>query len=192
MSKVQKAEHEARTLHANMLRKDGVTPYIVHPQAVVEVLQKYTDDENILCAGWLHDTLEDVAGYTSEKLTRAFGHHVAMIVLEVSEKKDPTDSREKSKATWRRRKEEYIQALEKNSAEALMVSCADKIVNLKSLVKWHTKDGDAIWKQFNAPEPVPGSEKWYYREVLFVLQSRLQSGIVNEYSKIVSTAEKKF
>lgn len=175
-----------------MLRKDGQTPYIVHPQEVARILKKYTADEDTICAGWLHDTIEDVSGYTYEILEKDFGPKVKKIVEQVSEKKDPLDTREKSIATWRQRKEDYIENLHHDDPEALMVCCADKIANLSSLIAFFQREGDTTWKHFNAPAPVAQSEMWYYSEVLKVLQSRLQNGIVSEYADVVTEAEKTF
>ncbi len=133
MSNIQKARETATRLHAGQTRKDSSTPYITHPVAVAGILSRYTDDDDTLCAAFLHDTLEDVDGYSYDRLKQDFGSRVADIVKEVSEDKVPGDSRETSKTSWRQRKEGYIGNLQNNSREALMVSCADKIANLTSL-----------------------------------------------------------
>jgi len=51
------AEHIARKAHANQFRRDRVTPYITHPEAVVKKLAAEVDF--VRAAGWLHDVLED-------------------------------------------------------------------------------------------------------------------------------------
>lgn len=51
------AEHIARKAHATQFRRDGVTPYITHPEAVVKKLTAEVD--YVRAAGWLHDVLED-------------------------------------------------------------------------------------------------------------------------------------
>lgn len=56
-SSVLLAEQIATRAHANQFRRDGVTPYITHPEAVVKKLAAESDD--VKAAAWLHDVLED-------------------------------------------------------------------------------------------------------------------------------------
>lgn len=49
------AESIARNAHADQFRRDGVTPYIVHPQAVASMCN--TEAEKAVA--WLHDVVED-------------------------------------------------------------------------------------------------------------------------------------
>lgn len=80
MNLVEKAQQFATKKHAGQFRKDGKTPYITHPHAVVELLKKIgVADENIIAAGWLHDTIED-CGVTKDDLAREFNAEVARIV----------------------------------------------------------------------------------------------------------------
>lgn len=192
MKKIQKAKETATRLHERQFRKDKITPFIVHPSGVATLLEKYTDDEDIICAGWLHDTLEDVIGYNYEQLEKDFGEKVAEIVKEVSEDKDPSDSPEKSIATWRERKLKYMNLIKNDSHEAVMVSCADKIHNLRSLIELYKKEGDEMWGHFNAPEPKVESEMWYYLEMLDIFKNRINNDIIKEYEKVIKEAQKTF
>jgi (p)ppGpp synthase/HD superfamily hydrolase len=182
---VDKAKRVAIKLHLGQTRKGGNIPFIVHPEGVVVILKKYTSNKDIISAGWLHDTVEDVIGYSHKQLEKDFGEKIANIVKEVSEDKDPTDSKEKSIETWRERKLLYIENLKNDSFEALMVSCADKIHNMESLMDLHKEKGNNMWEPFNAPEPKVESEIWYYSEVLKVLKKRLKNNIVKEYKKVL-------
>jgi (p)ppGpp synthase/HD superfamily hydrolase len=47
----------AKQAHANQWRRDGITPYIMHPRAVAERLKGEQDP--IIATAWLHDVLED-------------------------------------------------------------------------------------------------------------------------------------
>lgn len=47
----------ARTAHAGQFRRDGITPYITHPEAVAKSLDGEHPD--VIAAAWLHDVLED-------------------------------------------------------------------------------------------------------------------------------------
>ena len=52
---VDAAKRLATIAHQNQFRKDGVTPYITHPEAVADVMN--TPEEKAIA--WLHDVLED-------------------------------------------------------------------------------------------------------------------------------------
>ena len=54
----------ARKAHADQFRRDGVTPYITHPEAVAESLTGEHPD--VIAAAWLHDVLEDTEVTTAE------------------------------------------------------------------------------------------------------------------------------
>ncbi|MEM9159668.1 MAG: hypothetical protein AAGB46_11510 [Verrucomicrobiota bacterium] len=54
--KISIAEQIATEAHKGQCRRDGVTPYIVHPRAVVG---RVGDDPLAQDAAWLHDTIED-------------------------------------------------------------------------------------------------------------------------------------
>ena len=88
--KIQKAINMASQLHIGQTRKGGPDlPFIVHPFSVAWILANYTDNEDIIVAGLLHDVLEDVRGYKFDNLKNDFGEKIAKIVKEVSEDKDP-------------------------------------------------------------------------------------------------------
>ncbi len=176
-------------LHGDQKRKGDGLPYIIHPYSVAFILANYSDDEDVITAGLLHDTLEDVSDYGSEDLINDFGERVCKIVKEVSEDKDPNDGKEKERASWQERKEKYIADLENDSQEALMVGCADKIHNLKSMIAAYKNQGDELWKKFNAPKD---KILWYYREVLSVMKRKLDNRIVGEFAETYEKAEKIF
>lgn len=48
----------ATEAHAGQTRRDGVTPYIAHPQRVAEAV---ADDPEAAAVAWLHDVLEDTS-----------------------------------------------------------------------------------------------------------------------------------
>ena len=47
----------ARKAHDGQFRRDGVTPYITHPEAVAKSLEGEHSD--VIAAAWLHDVIED-------------------------------------------------------------------------------------------------------------------------------------
>lgn len=64
--------------HNTQLRKSG-EPYFIHPIAVAKILIELNSDVDTVCAGLLHDTIEDT-DTTYEDLTQIFGTTVADLV----------------------------------------------------------------------------------------------------------------
>ena len=64
--------------HQNQFRNSGV-PYITHPMAVAQQLAEWHIDAQGLCAGVLHDVLEDT-GTSKEELAAEFGQAIADMV----------------------------------------------------------------------------------------------------------------
>lgn len=178
--KIQKAINLASKLHKGQMRKgDPYLPFIVHPYSVAWILTNYTDDEDIIVAGLLHDVLEDVKGYKFDNLKNDFGEKVAKIVKEVSEDKDP-DIQENSKDTWETRKRKYLNNLENGSFEAMMVSTADKIHNLQSMKEAYKEQGNNLWNKFNSPVD---KKLWFYEEVAKILNKKLDNKITKKLNQ---------
>jgi len=112
--------------HRDQRRKDAVaSPYINHPIALANVLANEgdVDDERVLIAAVLHDTVEDTE--TSEQeLIREFGQEIASIVLEV------TDDQLLPTAERKRLQVEHAGTI---SRQAKLVKLADKICNLRDI-----------------------------------------------------------
>ena len=62
---IQKAIDFAVSVHRTQTRKGKATPYIVHSLSVGLILSRVTDNEDIIIAGILHDTIEDCKPYGS-------------------------------------------------------------------------------------------------------------------------------
>lgn len=75
---VRKAYELAAKAHANQKRESG-EPYIIHPLHVCMNLTLFKADGATLCAGLLHDVVEDTE-YTLEDIEKQFGHDVAHLV----------------------------------------------------------------------------------------------------------------
>lgn len=114
--------------HRDQRRKDeSASPYINHPIALANFLANEggIDDERVLIAAILHDTIEDTE--TSEQeLVREFGQEIASIVLEVTDDKSlPKDERKRLQI-------EHAASL---SRRAKLVKLADKICNLRDIAE---------------------------------------------------------
>jgi len=83
--RVVEAIRFALEAHRRQTRKDGRTPYIVHPVAVMRHLASDlgVEDADLLCAAVLHDVIEDT-GVSRDDLERRFGRRVAGWVQELT------------------------------------------------------------------------------------------------------------
>ncbi len=75
---VKKAYEYAYILHDGQTRQSG-EPYITHPLNVAYILAEMHADRNTICAGLLHDTLEDT-NITKEDIAHFFNQTVANLV----------------------------------------------------------------------------------------------------------------
>ena len=67
---INKAIEFATRAHAGQFRKGTRRPYIVHPIEVGDIVSTMTQDEEIISAAVLHDTIEDCEGVSREILAR--------------------------------------------------------------------------------------------------------------------------
>lgn len=140
MNRLIQAIAFAATKHRDQRRKDAVaSPYINHPIALVNVLANEAgiDDELVLMAAILHDTVEDTET-TEQELIREFGPEVAGIVLEV------TDDKTLPSAERKRLQIEHAATL---SRRAKLVKLADKICNLRDVANSPPKGWPLARKQ---------------------------------------------
>jgi len=77
-----------------------------------------------------------------------------------------------SKKSWQARKEDYLKNLENDNYESLMICAADKIHNLKSMMRIYQEQGEEMWKDFNAPVE---RQIWYYASVIQILKNKLKN-----------------
>jgi (p)ppGpp synthase/HD superfamily hydrolase len=149
----------AARAHTGQVRKSTDVPYLVHPVGVMLVLMECgITDTDILSAALLHDTVEDTP-VTLAQLREVFGEQVAAIVEGCSEP-DKSD-------TWEHRKEHTIAYLRTASREIALVSAADKLHNLRSMVLDYAAQGDTLWSRFKRGRD---SIAWYYRSIVLALQ----------------------
>jgi (p)ppGpp synthase/HD superfamily hydrolase len=174
--RIEQAVKAASILHKDQVRKGIVPiPYVSHLFAVAMILSDYTDDEDIIIAGLLHDTLEDT-DYTTTELREDFGGKVRDIVEGVSE---PHDT--EKEYTWRESKKAYVKHLKAGPEGSLMVSAADKIHNMRSIVEEYYDDHTRFIKAFGGSldERIE-----MYQDIADVLNERLSSGILEEFNHV--------
>jgi GTP pyrophosphokinase len=145
--------------HGGQTRKASTIPYIAHLMGVASLVLEAGGDEDLAIAALLHDVVEDCGGEPMlREVRRRFGPRVAKIV------DGCTDSYATSyatpKAPWRERKENYIARLQKENADTRLVSAADKLNNVRSIVSDYRAIGESIWSRFNGGRE---GTLWYYR-----------------------------
>lgn len=156
---VEQAFRVAANAHRTQTRKASDLPYFQHPASVVLILARCGfDDDELLAAAVLHDTVEDTE-FTVESLTAEFPDAVVKLVVECSETKTDTSG---AKIPWRVRKEAHIAIVRKASGAARAIVLADKLHNLGSMV-FDLERGEEFWSRFNAS---PENVIWYHREIV--------------------------
>jgi (p)ppGpp synthase/HD superfamily hydrolase len=144
--------------HAGQVRKASTTPYIAHLMGVASLTLEFGGDEDMAIAALLHDVVEDCGGAPMlREVKKRFGRRVAKIV------DGCTDSVVDPKPPWRERKETYIRHLKDADAETRLVSAADKLNNVRSILSDYREVGESIWARFNGGRD---GTLWYYRALV--------------------------
>lgn len=169
--------------HGEQKRRVSGLPYFVHPYAVGFLLAHFTDNEDVVIAGLLHDVLEDVKGMTEEKLEKEFGKEVTRLVKEVTEDRSisVTKLALSRSSRWRAIKEEYLRRLSDDSEGALMIAAADKICNIRSLMDDYPKHGSDFWKAYGRTKE---EYAWLVRAQNDTIQARLKHPLTIELEQM--------
>lgn len=124
MKIIQKAKEFAKNKHRNQLDDDSKLYFSSHVEQVVRILEQVTNDEEIIAAAYLHDTIED-ADTTYDELKEVFGQSIADLVNEV------THEGQKDSSGY------YFPRLK--SKKAILVRFADRLSNLSRMSCWNEK-----------------------------------------------------
>ncbi len=128
MDRYNTALEFATRKHRGQMRKDGVTPYIVHPIGVADLVKEFAQDheyiDTMLVAALLHDTLEDT-DTTYDEIWDKFGPNVADIVEELTSDKD--ECKRIGKGKYLKIKMQHM------SEEALIIKIADRLYNMRDV-----------------------------------------------------------
>ena len=112
------ARQIAVTYHGTQMY--GAQPYVVHLAAVRQVLTDFAvDSDDLACAAWLHDTIEDTM-LARETIAGMFGAHVADLVWAVT----GVGSNRKERCAAA-----YMKIAAFRSDEARILKLADRIAN---------------------------------------------------------------
>ena len=138
-------------------------------------------DEDLAIAALLHDVVEDCGGVPMLKeVRRRFGARVAKVV------DGCTDAYTDPKPPWRERKEKYIARLRNEDKETRLVSAADKLNNVRSILSDYRAVGESIWSRFNGGRE---GTLWYYRTLRDEFRRSRPNRITQDLALAVSELE---
>src|SRR5262245_32069462 len=125
---VRRAFDFAVKAHEGQTRRSG-DPYVTHPLAVAQIIADLKLDVASVCAGLLHDCVEDTSA-TIEQLTELFGKEVAFLVDGVTKLgKLPFSTREEQQAENFRK---MLLAMARD-IRVILVKLCDRLDNMRSL-----------------------------------------------------------
>lgn len=127
----------AMKAHEGQERKYTGEPYFVHCDEVAWILKAAGERDEVVAAGFLHDTKED-CGVTHEELVSRFGEEVARLVDEMTDVSKPSDG---NRAVRKGLDRAHTAA---SSRDAKTVKLADIISNSATIEK-HDKDFAKVW-----------------------------------------------
>ena len=125
---VKKAYYYAEKLHSGQFRESG-EPYINHPLNVAYILADMKADKDTVCAGLLHDTLEDTQ-VTKEDIAHDFNQDIANLVDGVTKLSKMNFSSKESQNLANTRK--IITGLT-NDVRIIIIKLADRLHNMRTL-----------------------------------------------------------
>lgn len=141
--KTSVAHHFARVIHKGQKDDSGKPYFLAHICQVVDIITQVTSDEDIICAAYLHDAIEDT-DTTYEELKEMFGQRVANLVMEV------THEGKKDEIGY------YFPRLK--TKDGILIKFADRLSNLSRMEAWdegrkqHYLKRSKFWKS----EPIKG------------------------------------
>ena len=125
---VKKAYEYAEDLHSGQFRQSG-EPYISHPLNVAYILAELHADRDTVCAGLLHDTLEDTE-ISKEDIAHDFNQDIANLVAGVTKlaKMNFSSKQEQNYANTRK----IITGITED-VRIIIIKLADRLHNMRTL-----------------------------------------------------------
>ena len=175
----------ARHLHIER-RKATRIPYMAHLLGVASLVMgeagqvPFPVTEDMVIAALLHDAAEDHGGHTRLADIRSnFGPQVARMVEGLSDTfaEDPCE-----KEDWDVRKKSYLERLPQESPETQLISAADKLYNVRTILDEYRAIGPRVWERFHRSRD---QQLWYFNSLLRVFKSAGTNRIVEELDRVV-------
>jgi GTP pyrophosphokinase len=125
---IRKSYQFAAKAHDGQMRRSG-DPYVVHPLGVAATIADLKLDVPSVCAGLLHDCVEDTSA-TTEELQRLFGQEIAFLVEGVTKLgKIPWNTREERQAENFRK---MLLAMARD-IRVILIKLADRVDNMRTM-----------------------------------------------------------
>jgi (p)ppGpp synthase/HD superfamily hydrolase len=171
MNFIERARLFSMEAHKGQTRRLSTDPYFIHPEAVAKILQEAGLPDEVVAAGYLHDTVEDT-DVTILEIQKEFGEKVAVIVAGNTE--DKTKS-------WEERKQHTIDLVKTASFDIKCLIGADKLDNLRSLIEVSNSSSDDIWSHFKRGK---AQQAWYYTHVANALFENVEKHKIPEFFQV--------
>ncbi len=165
--------------HAGTERRGKGFPYIVHPLEAVGIVATMTNDQELLAAAALHDTVEDT-DVTLEQIRDEFGERIAALVAAET---DVPHSEVLDVECWRKRKQAAIERLASASLDAKMVALGDKLSNMRAIARDYAVRGDELWNLFRSKDRK--DHEWHYRGLADSLHELHDTFAYKEFEQLI-------
>lgn len=185
--RIEQAIRAAAILHSTQVRRGKIPyPYVTHLFSVAVILSSYTNDEDTLVASLLHDVLEDT-DYTYDELAKDFGEQVANLVRQISHSSEKNTDQNPWVDEWKERHARYITQLKDAENDALMISAADKIHNMRSSIEEYLDEHKRFMADFGG---TLDERLANYQAIGNILNTRLNNDIVQEFNHVFDEYKK--
>ena len=128
MDLIKKAYYFGEVNHRGQKRNSG-EDYFIHPIAVAKTLSNMKLDDQTICAGLMHDVLEDTS-VTYDQMEKEFGHEITFLVDGVTKLKNLNYSSREEKQAENIRK--MVLAMS-NDVRVVLIKLADRLHNMRTL-----------------------------------------------------------
>ena len=171
-----RAVHFATEAHHGTERRCKGYPYLIHLMEATSIVAVITNDQEMLAAAILHDTVEDTE-VTLDELREIFGDRVAELVEhETAPLSDDL--------TWKEKKTIQVEQLASASHDSKVVALGDKLSNMRGIALDYLQIGDEVWNRFHAPNGKQDVE-WYYRSLAVALADLSDTLPYQEYLRLL-------
>ena len=139
---IQHAYDYSFRMHAGQTRKSG-EPYIVHPIGVAGIIADLRLDAASICAGLLHDVVEDTLA-TTDELTKEFGTEVAELVEGVTKLSQINFTSKEDRQAENFRKMVVAMA---RDIRVLLIKLCDRLDNMRTLGAMNREQQERIARE---------------------------------------------
>lgn len=162
--------------HQGTERRGKGYPYLIHVMEAASIVATITNDQEMLAAAMLHDTVEDT-DVTLEQIREKFGDRVARLVRFETAPLDPMMS-------WREKKTVQVKQLESATYDSKVVALGDKLSNMRGIAWDYRQMGDKVWSIFHAPNGKRDVE-WYYRSLAAAMKELSDTLAYQEFVRLL-------